>query len=94
MIGSQGETMLHPKIRRCLAAVALGFIVCVSPLRAGEPKAASVGTPSFQALPPLADWWEEIYGPIENALSRRETMVQFGAVGVLIGLFIIWYRRP
>jgi hypothetical protein len=84
-------------MRRLLAAVVAGWILTctpVTPLRAGEAKMPIAGRPTIHVLPPLADgWWEEIYGPIENALSSRETMVQFGAVGVLIGLFIIWYRR-
>jgi hypothetical protein len=83
-------------MRRFLVAVAMMLAcTCVTPLRAGQAKTTMAERPTAHALPPLAEgWWEEIYGPIENALSSRETMVQFGAVGVLIGLFIIWYRRP
>jgi hypothetical protein len=65
-----------------------------APLQAAEVKVTFAGHPTVRLSAPLAEgWWDEVYGPIENALSRRETMVQFGAVGVLIGLFIIWYRR-
>jgi hypothetical protein len=89
--------MLNPKIGRCLVTLALGCILagaCVPPLSAANVRASSPAHLTIRAVAPLADgWWDEIYGPIENALSRRETMVQFGAVGVLIGLFIIWYRR-
>ncbi len=88
--------MLFHRMRRFLAAAALAWILagaCVIPLCASD--ATIARRPTVHVLPPLAaSWWDEIYGPIENALSSRETMVQFGAVGVLVGLFIIWYRRP
>jgi len=90
--------MRNPRIRRCLTAIAMGWILTgtsAAPLSAEEVGAIGAAHPTLRLLLPLADgWWDDIYGPIENALSRRETMVQFGAVGVLIGLFIIWYRRP
>jgi hypothetical protein len=39
-------------------------------------------------------WFQQILGPIEHALGTRQAMLQFGAVGMALGLFIIWYRRP
>jgi hypothetical protein len=89
--------MRNPKIRRCLAALAMGWFLAgasLAPLRADQGHTPIASPAAIHGLMPLADgWWSEIYGPIETALSRRESMVQFGAVGVLIGLFIIWYRR-
>jgi hypothetical protein len=43
---------------------------------------------------PMASWWQPILSPIENSLTSRQAMLRFGAVGMLLGLFIIWYRRP
>jgi hypothetical protein len=90
--------MQFHNMRRSLVAIAMVLALTptsVAQLHAEEHKATLAVRPSICLLPPLAEsWWDEIYGPIETTLSRREAMVQFGAVGVIIGLFIIWYRRP
>jgi hypothetical protein len=84
-------------IRRCMAACAIICILTGAPVApvTAQTVGRTVAVPSTIRVPlPLAEgWWDEFYGSVETALSRRETMVQFGAVGVLIGLFIIWYRR-
>jgi hypothetical protein len=86
------------RIRRCLAAFAMICILAgasVAPVTAQTVGPTVTGPSTIRVQVPLAEgWWDEFYGSVETALSRRESMVQFGAVGVLIGLFIIWYRRP
>jgi hypothetical protein len=41
-----------------------------------------------------SDRWHQFYHPVERALASRQRMLQFGAVGMMIALFIIWYRQP
>jgi hypothetical protein len=38
-------------------------------------------------------WWEKVYGSIESGLRNRQRMLQFGAVGMLLALAIIWWRK-
>jgi hypothetical protein len=47
-------------------------------------------------LPPalLAEsWWERIIHPVESGLTNRTRMIQFGAVMMLLALWVIWWRR-
>jgi hypothetical protein len=41
-----------------------------------------------------AEWWQYAYNQLETALNTRERMIQFGAVGACLALFVIWYRKP
>jgi hypothetical protein len=43
---------------------------------------------------PLADgWWQRVTDPVWTLLSSRRAMMQFGAVGMIIALAAIWWRR-
>jgi hypothetical protein len=42
----------------------------------------------------VSTWWGIFYHQVEVSLGNRQAMIQFGAVGVFLGLLIIWYRRP
>jgi len=49
------------------------------------------------ASPPaalLADgWWQSIYYPLESSLGSQRGMMLFATVGMLVALYVIWYRR-
>jgi hypothetical protein len=87
-----------------LSAVVLLGTLCQVPALARVPSlpsaSAARATASDDALqatacPPLAlSWWEQILNQFETALTSRQRMIQFGAVGMLLALFIIWYRKP
>ena len=63
--------------------------------RSGEITLAA--TPGLSAQGPglllVASWWQDAYGQLESFLGTRQRMLQFGAVGMGLALFIIWYRR-
>ena len=40
-----------------------------------------------------ASWWESCYHAFESSLSTRQGMLRFGLVGMILALFIIWYRK-
>jgi hypothetical protein len=49
---------------------------------------------SAQTAPLLAGgWWEKYYNAFESSLASRQGMLRFGAVGMLLALFVIWYRK-
>ena len=49
---------------------------------------------SAKAAPQLAGWWwEPYYNAFESSLASRQGMLRFGAVGMLVALFVIWYRK-
>jgi hypothetical protein len=82
-------------------SLALVLLLCTSPVHAAapiapntEPLCSSTAVAPQVAMAAMSDWWHEIYGPIEKALGSRQGMLQFGAVGMVLALFIIWYRKP
>ncbi len=38
-------------------------------------------------------WWESWYHAFESSVSSRQGMLRFGLVGMILALFIIWYRK-
>jgi hypothetical protein len=65
-----------------------------NPVRAHGP-GWKVAAPSVLAASPTwSDRWHQFYHPIERGLASRQRMLQFGAVGMTLALFIIWYRQP
>jgi hypothetical protein len=48
-------------------------------------------------MPPalIADgWtWSQFFSPIKTILGSRARMLQFGAIGCCIALYIIWWRK-
>ena len=38
-------------------------------------------------------WWESFYHAFESSVSSRPGMLRFGLVGMVLALFIIWYRK-
>lgn len=69
---------------RCTGAS--GDSAAAAPLGLAAP--ASAG-PALLA----AAWWQKLYAPIETGLANRQRMIQFGALGMLLALAIIWWRR-
>jgi hypothetical protein len=42
----------------------------------------------------LIAWtWSQIFSPIRTILGSRARMIQFGAIGCCIALYIIWWRK-
>jgi hypothetical protein len=81
---------------RLLAAI---LVLLASPLHPSSSAASQARTCAAQAhVSPVAsatdDLWRKYYLPIQSALGSRQRMIQFGAVGMSIALFIIWYRQP
>jgi hypothetical protein len=38
-------------------------------------------------------WWERMLHPIETGLTTRTRMLQFGALMMLLALWVIWWRK-
>lgn len=59
----------------------------------------SVRNPSWRPMesaspPALIGWsWSQIFSPIRSILGNRARMIQFGAIGCCIALYIIWWRK-
>jgi hypothetical protein len=41
----------------------------------------------------FASWFQSVYGPIESAMSSQRGMLQVATIGMVLALFIIWWRR-
>jgi hypothetical protein len=58
------------------------------------PRCCQASVASAQTAPLLAGgWWEKYYNAFESSLASRQGMLRFGAVGMLLALFVIWYRK-
>jgi hypothetical protein len=58
------------------------------------PRCCQASVASAQTTPLLAGWWwEKYYNAFESSLASRQGMLRFGAVGMLLALFVIWYRK-
>lgn len=71
--------------------LALAF-PCVAPApawAAAPPSAPAVCTASL----PVAAWYDKIWHKIETSLNNRTGAIQFGLIGMLIALWIIWWRK-
>lgn len=79
-----------------LAALLLFLVVANLPaLPAAEPAqfAPSFTSTSAVAVPALS-WWEKVYNNLESALrDNQKRMVQFCLVGMLLALWVIWWRK-
>lgn len=93
----------RPRPRRwawiCLVAL---VVTPVGPLDAGaacRPAPAALvktqaGNPALASRALLAtSWWHKIYDPLASFLGYQRHMVQFAAVGAIVGLYIIWWRK-
>lgn len=54
--------------------------------------ACSSATPSL-AGPVWGAWYDKVLAPFEGALNTKKRMVQFATVGMIIALWIIWWRK-
>jgi hypothetical protein len=41
----------------------------------------------------LGNWLSSLFSKLESWLSDQKHMIQFGAIGMVIALFIIWWRK-
>jgi hypothetical protein len=58
------------------------------------PRCCQPSVTPAQTAPLLAGWWwEKYYNAFESSLASRQGMLRFGAVGMLLALFVIWYRK-
>jgi hypothetical protein len=58
------------------------------------PRCCQASLAPAQTAPLLAGWWwEKYYNAFESSLASRQGMLRFGAVGMLLALFVIWYRK-
>jgi hypothetical protein len=81
------------------------FLVLSVPAFSVAPAAAhtaSITTPIAPAVtrcssPPLAAWydnlWDKIWAKIYSSLNTRTGVIQWGLLGMLLALWIIWWRR-
>jgi hypothetical protein len=45
------------------------------------------------SLPFAATWYDKLWNKLVQSLSTREGAIQFGLIGMVICLWIIWWRR-
>lgn len=76
------------RARRAGWAVVVALALCAPAGRA----AAAAPPPRV----PLAEmsWYGQLWHDFESSLTTRAGMMRFGAIGMALALFIIWYRRP
>jgi hypothetical protein len=41
----------------------------------------------------MASWWTAMQEKIWTGLANRRAMLQFGAIGMILALGVIWWRR-
>lgn len=55
---------------------------------------ASEEVPVPLVSPPLfASWVDKFFAPFEGALNTQKRMIQFATVGLILALWIIWWRK-
>jgi hypothetical protein len=40
-----------------------------------------------------AAWYNTMYNSLQSWLSNQKHMIQFGCIGMVVALFIIWWRK-
>jgi hypothetical protein len=70
----------------------LGALLAAPAGSLGAGTAALSPAPACQPLVAM-EWWDKVYHAFETSVNSRQGMLQFGAVGMLVALYIIWYRR-
>jgi hypothetical protein len=70
------------------------------PEKAQPAEQTSLRPPSGSPLPGLSfssllaeSWWGRLSGPLESGLTSRARMIQFGALMMLLALWVIWWRK-
>jgi hypothetical protein len=91
----------HPFGWACLVLLAgLGFSQPVSAalpladcsfslLEAGS---VSVSPAAYRPVVAAA-WYNTMYNSLQSWLSNQKHMIQFGCIGMVVALFIIWWRK-
>ncbi|MCI0404099.1 MAG: hypothetical protein L0212_11360 [Acidobacteria bacterium] len=77
-----------PCPRRCGWALALLLCFCLPDARADIPSPPAAPAPAAPAA--LAGW---SWSYIENAVGNRRRMIQVLVVLMILGLYIIWWRK-
>lgn len=82
------------------ALVALLLLLVLAetcPVRAAEapaPVSPSATVVAHVSLPPAASWMSRLYSSLEAALrDSQKRMVQFCLIGMLLALWVIWWRK-
>ncbi|OAI41728.1 hypothetical protein AYO40_02455 [Planctomycetaceae bacterium SCGC AG-212-D15] len=75
-----------------LVCLALAVPLARPALAASARPVAAPTAPLAIAAPPVAAWYDKIWNTIERNLSSRQGAIQFGLIGMLICLWIIWWR--
>ncbi|MFL5242741.1 MAG: hypothetical protein ACJ8FY_11590 [Gemmataceae bacterium] len=81
-----------------LCPMHLGAAPTDSPTRSGSSSVSSTFLrptlgPSSPALIAGSWSWNQIFSPIRSILGNRARMIQFGAIGCCLALYIIWWRK-
>jgi hypothetical protein len=83
-----------------LFLVLMGTCVTPGTLRAAAAPVAPVSrhaSPAAVSALPLAAWYDgwmtKLWNRIESQLNNRTGAIQFGLIGMLIALWIIWWRK-
>jgi hypothetical protein len=98
-LGSSAQAVISSRrVGWLVLAVALATVQHIAdhsaPSHGPCPRCCQVSVASAQPAPLLAgSWWEKYYNAFESSLASRQGMLRFGAVGMLLALFVIWYRK-
>jgi len=67
-----------------------------APVRVSLPT-TSLAPVAGRSVPPFAAWydslWSKIWTRIEQSLNSRTGVIQWGLLGMLLALWIIWWRK-
>jgi hypothetical protein len=87
-------------VMTCLGSERLDALHPPSPLPAGGSVIRLANSASFPPVivsrggtVPFAGWSDRFWHFLEGQLSNQTRMIQFCTLGMLLGLFVIWYRR-
>jgi hypothetical protein len=82
-------------VHACARPVLLVLLLLTIPspcAHAGPHEMARLSRPAIAAVAPvLADGWSlsRLFSPIQRLLNNRARLIQFGAIGVAIGIYIL-----
>lgn len=78
----------------CLIVAVGTSSLCPGAARAAPPRAAAAeGISRVSATIPVAGWLDKLWNKIENNMNNERGVIQLGLIGMLIALWIIWWRR-
>ncbi len=89
-LGSLGVANTSGAAKACHPAAALPLAGCsFSLIEVGSVSASSAAYRPVVA----AAWYNTMYNKLQSWLGNQKHIIQFGCIGMVVALFIIWWRK-